>query len=55
MNTYSNLLEEAITNIVGKTEEKGVASLFSKGGTTLQKNLFNGIENFELVSFLIIK
>jgi len=55
MSSYSNLLEEAIFSIIGKTEEKGVASLFSKGGTTLQKNLFSGLEDFELISFLIVK
>lgn len=55
MSKHSKLLEEAVNNIIGKKEEKGVASLFSKGGTTLQKNLFNGIEDFELISFLIIK
>lgn len=55
MSKYSNMLEEAISNIIGKKEEKGVASLFSKGGTTLQKSLFNGIEDFELISFLIIE
>ncbi|WP_425447857.1 helicase-related protein [Dethiothermospora halolimnae] len=55
MGKYSELLEDAINNIIGKTEEKGVASLFSKGGTTLQKSLFSGIEDFELISFLIIK
>ncbi len=55
MDSYSNLLEEAVSSIIGKTEEKGVASLFNKGGTTLQKSLFSGIEDFELISFLIIK
>lgn len=55
MGKYSSLLEKAISSIIGKTEEKGVASLFSKGGTTLQKSLFTGIEDFELISFLIIK
>lgn len=55
MNKYSSLLEDAIDNIIGKKEEKGVASLFSKGGTTIQKSLFKGIEDFELVSFLVIK
>jgi len=55
MNRYSSLLEDAIDNIMGKKEEKGVASLFSKGGTTIQKSLFKGIEDFELVSFLVIK
>ena len=55
MSTYSSLLEEAIQNIVGKKEEIGVASLFSKGGTTLQKSLFSNMESFELISFLIIR
>jgi hypothetical protein len=55
MEKYSSLLEDAISSIIGKTEEKGVASLFSKGGTTLQKSLFTGMEDFELISFLIIK
>lgn len=55
MKTYSSLLEDAINNIIGKKEEKGVASLFTKGGTTIQKSLFKGIEDFELVSFLVIK
>ncbi|ACB83959.1 helicase-related protein [Natranaerobius thermophilus] len=55
MDQYSELLEKAINSIIGKTQEKGVASLFSKGGTTLQQNLFSGIEDFELISFLIIK
>jgi hypothetical protein len=55
MERYSELLELGVQSIIGKTEEKGVASLFSKGGTTLQKNFFNGIEDFELISFLVIK
>lgn len=55
MDKYSTLLEDAINNIIGKKEEKGVASLFSKGGTTIQKNLFTGIDDFELITFLIIK
>ena len=55
MNRYSELLESAIDNIIGKKEEKGIVSLFSKGGTTIQKSLFKGIDDFELVSFIIIK
>lgn len=55
MTVYTNLLEECIANIDGKKEEKGLVSLFRKGGTTIQKSIFNGIEDFELVSFLIVK
>ena len=55
MNHYSNLLETAIQNLIGKKQEIGVASLFSKGGTTMQKEFFDGMEDFELVSFLVLK
>lgn len=55
MKHYSDLLELAIENLVGKKQEIGVASLFSKGGTTLQANLYDGIEDFELTTFLVLK
>jgi superfamily II DNA/RNA helicase len=55
MSAYSDLLSKAIDNILGKKEEVGVASLFSKGGTTLRLNTSSGMEDFELVSFLIIR
>ncbi len=37
------------------TEGKGVESLFSRGGTTLDVDRFKGLEDFELISFLVIK
>lgn len=55
MGAYQFMLESAITSIVGKTEEKGVESLFSRGGTVLTQDHFKGIEDFEVVAFLIIK
>jgi len=55
MSAYSELLGKAIDNILGKKEEVGVASLFSKGGTTLKLSTSSGLEDFELVSFLIIR
>lgn len=55
MTHYSQLLESAIQNLIGKKQEIGVASLFSKGGTTMQKECFDGLEDFELVSFLVMK
>lgn len=55
MGKYSGLLAETIKNLIGKKQEVGVASLFSKGGTTLQMNYYDGIEDFELVTFLVVK
>jgi len=55
MSHYRSLLEKAITSINGKAEEKGVESLFSRGGTTLTQDSFSGIEDFEVVSYMVIQ
>ena len=55
MSHYQTLLAKAVTAITGKAEEKGVESLFQRGGTTLTKDSFQGIDDFEVVSYLIIK
>lgn len=55
MGKYTALLEGVVENIIGKKEEKGIASLFSKGGTTAKKKDVKDINDFELISFLIIK
>lgn len=55
MGAYQFMLEAAITSIIGKTEEKGVESLFSRGGTVLTQDHFKGIEDFEVISYLIIR
>ncbi|MDO9268902.1 MAG: helicase-related protein [Methylobacter sp.] len=54
MSQYRTLLETAINSIIGKAEEKGVESLFSRGGTVLSKNNFKGSEDFEVISYMII-
>ncbi len=55
MSPYKFMLEAAISNISGKNDEKGVESLFNRGGTILSQDSFKGIEDFEVISFLIIK
>jgi len=54
MSKYQALLAKAVAAITGKAEEKGVESLFQRGGTVLTKDSFKGIEDFEVVSYLII-
>lgn len=55
MDKYSQLLKESIEKIIGKKQETGVRSLFTKGGTSPVKNNIEGLEEFELISFLILK
>jgi hypothetical protein len=54
MSKYQNLLAKAVSAITGKAEEKGVESLFQRGGTVLSKGSFKGIDDFEVVSYLVI-
>ncbi|GAB1256188.1 DEAD/DEAH box helicase [Aurantivibrio plasticivorans] len=51
---YQHLLAVAVDSIAGKSEEKGVESLFSKGGTVLTATSSQGIEDFAVVSYLIL-
>lgn len=48
------LLSAAVTSIVGKKEERAVASLFSPGGTHAGKGEFAGMNDFEVVAFLVV-
>jgi hypothetical protein len=48
------LLAAAIASVVGKTEERAVASLFAPGGTHVLKGEFAGVSDFEVVAFLVI-
>ncbi|MFV0344752.1 MAG: helicase-related protein [Bacteroidales bacterium] len=55
MGEYSNLLKKSITSIMENEEEKEVLSLFKAGGTTALQEKIRGIEDFKLVSFLIVR
>ncbi|MBW7835245.1 MAG: DEAD/DEAH box helicase family protein [Sphingomonadales bacterium] len=54
MENYQALLARAVASIAGKSEERAVASLFSPGGTHGLKGEFAGINDFEVVAFLVI-
>lgn len=54
MEHYQHLLAVAVDSIAGKSEEKGVESLFTKGGTVLTATSSQGIEDFSVVSYLIL-
>ena len=48
------LLAAAVSSVVGKSEERAVASLFSPGGTHALRGEFAGINDFEVVAYLVI-
>ena len=54
MAKYRKLLSSAIASINGKKEERAAASLFSPGGTHAIKGEFAGINDFEVVAYLVI-
>jgi superfamily II DNA or RNA helicase len=55
MDEYSLLLKQSISSILKTEEEKDVFSLFKSGGTTALKDKLKGIEDFMLISFLIVQ
>ena len=54
MTHVQGLVAKAVASILGKREERAVASLFSPGGTYAQKGEFQGSNAFEVVAFLVI-
>ena len=54
MGHAQDLLAEAVRSITGRSEEKAIASLFTPGGTYALKGEFAGIDDFEVVAFLIL-
>ena len=55
MKKYSALLSDCISNIIDKKEESDIDSLFSSGGTTALNKQIQGLDDFELICFLVIK
>jgi hypothetical protein len=54
MGAIQDHLATAVASIVGKKEERAVASLFTPGGTHAMKGEFQGINDFEVVTFLVV-
>ncbi|MBM4309865.1 MAG: ATP-dependent helicase [Deltaproteobacteria bacterium] len=55
MERYSRLLEQSIHSMINLKEEKDVDSLFSSGGTTALINPISGLDDFELIAFLVVR
>jgi hypothetical protein len=55
MRHYSDLLQQAINSIIEVKEESDIDSLFSSGETTALQGDIKGLDDFELITFLVIK
>ena len=55
MQHYSDLLAKAIESIITVKEESDIDSLFSMGETTALLGDIKGLDDFELITFLIIR
>lgn len=55
MTKYSSILKKSIKAILNKEDEKEIHSLFRSGGTTALADKLKGIEDFKLVTFLIVQ
>jgi hypothetical protein len=55
MTKYSDLLHETISSIIHVKEESDIDSLFSPGGTTALRDTISGLNDFELICFLVVR
>ena len=55
MSEMSELLNEAVNSILDVKEESDIDSLFKSGGTTALLSQVSGLDDFELICFLVVK
>lgn len=55
MRKYSELLNDTIRSIISVNDESDIVSLFRAGGTTALHSNISGLNDFELICFLVIR
>ena len=55
MSLYSDLLDNAILSMIDVQEEKDIDSLFSDGSTSALTTKIDGLDDFVLISFLVVQ
>ncbi len=55
MDTYSTLLNDAIRSMIEVKEERDLDSLFSGGRTTALTQTIAGLQDFELIAFIVVR
>jgi len=54
MTKYSDLLQETISSIIDVNEDSDIDSLFKAGGTTALRTNIKGLDDFELICFVVV-
>lgn len=55
MDKYSKLLKDAVKAIVNQEEEDDLASIFKSGSNALFGQSVSGLDDFELITFVVVK
>ena len=55
MDRYNELLDCAVESIVSKEEEKDMLALFKQGSKALNARAIDGVDDFELIAFVVIE
>jgi hypothetical protein len=55
MEAFSKLLQKGIQSMIALKEEKDIDSLFTGGKTTALLNKITGLEDFELIAFIVVQ
>ncbi|SCM82590.1 Helicase domain protein [uncultured Sporomusa sp.] len=55
MRSVSSLLTDAINSIIDVKEENDIDSLFSPGGTSALHTKISGLDDFEMICFLVVR
>ena len=55
MKRYSDLLDQAIKTMIDVKEEKDLDSLFTPGKTTALTGTISGLDDFELITFIVVQ
>lgn len=55
MQAYSSLLDQAIGSMIARKDEGDIDSLFSGGRTSALVDVIAGIDDFELITFIVIQ
>ena len=55
MHKYSELLEEAIKSIIEVKEQSDITALFKQGSSVLSGAKIKGLDDFELLAFVVVK